>query len=77
NNDICKMLNYNDLNALTLGRRNGYICYLKGDEKIADFLTLIGATNSMLKFEDVRIVRDMQNSVNRIVNCEKAKLNKT
>ncbi|EET94718.1 conserved hypothetical protein [Enterococcus faecalis T1] len=77
NNDICKMLNYYDLNARTLGRRNKYICYLKGAEKIADFLTLIGATNSMLKFEDVRIVRDMRNSVNRLVNCETANLNKT
>lgn len=77
NEDICEMLNYYDLNARTLERRNGYISYLKGAEKIADFLTLIGATNSMLKFEDVRIVRDMRNSVNRLVNCETANLNKT
>lgn len=77
NLDICQMLNYYDLNARTLERRNGYISYLKGAEKIADFLTLIGATNSMLKFEDVRIVRDMRNSVNRLVNCETANLNKT
>lgn len=77
NQDICDMLNYYDLNARTLERRNGYISYLKGAEKIADFLVLIGATNSMLKFEDVRIVRDMRNSVNRLVNCETANLNKT
>ncbi|MGX7199177.1 DNA-binding protein WhiA [Enterococcus nangangensis] len=77
NDDICQMLNYFDLNARTFERRNGYIAYLKGAEKIADFLTLIGATNSMLKFEDVRIVRDMRNSVNRLVNCETANLNKT
>lgn len=77
NNDICDMLNYYELNARTLERRSGYISYLKGAEKIADFLTLIGATNSMLKFEDVRIVRDMRNSVNRLVNCETANLNKT
>lgn len=77
NQDICNMLNYFDLNARTLERRNGFITYLKGAEKIADFLVLIGATNSMLKFEDVRIVRDMRNSVNRLVNCETANLNKT
>lgn len=77
NEDICQMLNYFDLNARTLERRNGYISYLKGAEKIADFLTLIGATSGMLKFEDVRIVRDMRNSVNRLVNCETANLNKT
>lgn len=77
NQDICDMLNYFDLNARTLERRNGYIAYLKGAEKIADFLTLIGATTSMLKFEDVRIVRDVRNSVNRLVNCETANMNKT
>lgn len=77
NQDVCQMLNYYGLNARTLERRNGYISYLKGAEKIADFLTLIGATNSMLKFENVRIVRDMRNSVNRLVNCETANLNKT
>ncbi len=65
NQDICDMLNYYGFHARTLERRNGYISYLKGAEKIADFLTLIGATNSMLRFEDVRIVRDMRNSVNR------------
>ena len=77
NQDICDLLNQFDLNARTLERRNVYITYLKGAEKIADFLTLIGATNSMLKFEDVRIVRDMRNSVNRLVNCETANMNKT
>lgn len=77
NEDICKMINYFDLNARTLERKNSYICYLKGAEKIADFLIVIGATNSMLKFEDVRIVRDMRNSVNRLVNCETANMNKT
>ena len=51
--------------------------YLKEAEKISDFLNLVGATQAMLKFEDVRIVRDMRNSVNRIVNCETANLNKT
>ncbi|HIW88358.1 MAG TPA: DNA-binding protein WhiA, partial [Candidatus Ligilactobacillus excrementipullorum] len=45
-------------------------------EKIADFLSLIGATSSMLKVEDIRIMRDMRNSVNRIVNCENANMNK-
>ena len=77
NQDICDMLNYYGLNARALERRNGFISYLKGAEKIADFLTLIGATNSMLKFEDVRIVRDMRNSVNRLVNCETANMDKT
>ena len=76
NNDICQMMNHFGLNARTLERRNGYITYLKEAEKIADFLALIGASTGMLKFEDVRIVRDMRNSVNRLVNSENANLNK-
>lgn len=55
----------------------GYITYLKEAEKITEFLNVIGAHNSLLRFEDVRIVRDMRNSVNRLVNCETANLNKT
>ena len=38
---------------------------------------MIGGYQALLKFEDVRIVRDMRNSVNRLVNCETANLNKT
>ena len=76
NDTICDMINQYHLNARKTERRNGYITYLKEAEKIADFLSLIGATNSMLHFEDIRIVRDMRNSVNRIVNCENANLNK-
>lgn len=77
NQDIVRMMNRFGLNAKTTVRRSGYITYLKEAEKIADFLQVIGATNAMLKFEDIRIVRDMRNSVNRLVNCETANLNKT
>lgn len=76
NQTICEMMNRYGLNARTAKRRSGYITYLKEAEKIADFLSLIGATSSMLKFEDVRIMRDIRNSVNRIVNCENANFNK-
>ncbi|GEO66688.1 putative sporulation transcription regulator WhiA [Levilactobacillus spicheri] len=76
NQMIAEMMNRYDLNARTIVRRSGYITYLKGAEKIANFLSLIGATTAMLKFEDVRIMRDMRNSVNRLVNCESANLDK-
>lgn len=76
NENICQMMNDFGLHAKTIVRRNGYITYIKEAEKIADFLAVIGANRAMLKFEDVRIVRDMRNSVNRLVNCENANLNK-
>lgn len=51
--------------------------YLKEAESISNFLALIGANRAMLKFEDVRIQKEMRGKVNRIVNCETANLNKT
>src|SRR5699024_704588 len=65
-----------DLNAKVIDRKRGFITYLKEAEKISDFLELIGGHQAMLKFEDIRILRDMRNSVNRLVNCETANLNK-
>ena len=70
-------MNHFDLNSKTLERKNGYITYIKEAEKIAEFLNVVGAHNALLRFEDVRIIRDMRNSVNRLVNCETANLNKT
>lgn len=78
NNDIRDMFEAFGLNPKVHERKSGgYIVYVKESEKIADFMAIIGATNSMFRFEDVRIVRDMRNSVNRLVNCETANLNKT
>ncbi|MGM8212587.1 DNA-binding protein WhiA [Virgibacillus sp. W0430] len=77
NTSLCKLLNDFGLRARTLQRKNGYIVYMKEAEKITEFLNIIGAHNALFKFEDVRIVRDMRNSVNRLVNCETANLNKT
>src|SRR5690625_3790719 len=77
NHSLSELLNTFHLKARELERRNGYITYIKEAEKITEFLIIIGATNALFKFEDGRIVRDMRNSVNRLVNCETANLNKT
>ncbi|MDI6553527.1 DNA-binding protein WhiA [Leuconostoc falkenbergense] len=66
-----------DLPAKMTDRGNGFIVYLKRAEKIVDFLQTIGATQSMLRFEDIRMMRDMRNSVNRLVNAETANMQKT
>ncbi|WP_099159916.1 DNA-binding protein WhiA [Virgibacillus ndiopensis] len=77
NDSLCNLLNSFNLKARKLERKNGYITYIKEAEKITELLSIIGAHNALFKFEDVRIVRDMRNSVNRLVNCETANLNKT
>ena len=78
NQDTFDMMEELELNPKTHRRKNGgCMTYLKEAEKIADFLGIVGANNGLFMFEDVRIVRDMRNSVNRLVNCEQANLNKT
>lgn len=51
--------------------------YIKEGEEISKFLAYIGAPKAVLKFEDVRVMKDIRNNVNRQVNCETANLNKT
>lgn len=58
-------------------RKDDYIVYLKDGNAITAFLQIIGAHNALLLFENVRVVKDMRNQVNRLVNCETANLQKT
>lgn len=57
-------------------KNNDRKIYTKEGEEISKFLAFIGANRSMLKFEEVRVQRHMNNKVNRLVNCESANLNK-
>ncbi|TWT24332.1 DNA-binding protein WhiA [Planomicrobium sp. CPCC 101110] len=74
---LVELMNKFHLNSKTIERKKGFVTYLKEAEKISDFFSITGAHSALLKFEDVRIIRDMRNSVNRLVNCETANLNKT
>ena len=51
--------------------------YLKDGEEISAVIALFGANSSVLKFEDIRVQKEMNGKVNRIVNCQTANLNKT
>ena len=58
-------------------RRGSYIVYVKKAEQIGDALKVIGSTNCMFEFENERIKRDLNNVVNRIINCDMANSDKT
>ena len=51
--------------------------YIKEGEEISKFLALIGANQAVMKFEDIRIQKEMRGKVNRLVNCKTANLSKT
>ena len=65
------------IQSKTIKKGKGYMLYIKDGEEISNFLALIGAMSSVLKFEEVRVEREMKNNINRAVNCETANLNKT
>lgn len=58
-------------------RKESYIVYVKDGSGISDLLNLMEAHVSMMNFENVRIVKEVRNSVNRQVNCEVANSSKT
>lgn len=74
---LVELANKFHLNARCIERKKGFVFYIKEGQKIIEFLNIIGAHQALLRFEDIRIMKDMRNSVNRIVNCETANLNKT
>jgi len=65
------------IHARITERREDNIVYIKGADDIGDLLTMMGASSSLLKHENVRIKKQMRNSVNRVVNCETANLSRT
>jgi len=75
--DLKKILSRFDLNAKIVTRKGHLIVYLKEGENIVDFLNIVGAHTALLSLENVRIFKGMRNSVNRLVNCETANLDKT
>lgn len=70
---VINILRKYDINA----KKHKSTLYLKDGEEISKFLAFIGANSAVLKFEEIRVIRDMRNNVNRLVNCETANLNKT
>jgi DNA-binding protein WhiA len=75
--DISAMMGRYGIRGKVILRRNTYVCYIKESENIVDFLNVIGAHNALMQYENVRIIKDMRNNVNRAVNCETANLEKT
>ncbi len=73
---IQRLLNQFLLNSKILMRDNKYMIYIKDSEKIGDFLRIINATNAVLYYENVKIIREQKNMTNRLNNCEQANIDK-
>ena len=58
-------------------RKKAYVLYIKDSEMIATVLTLADATVALMELENIRILKEVRNDVNRRVNCETANIEKT
>jgi DNA-binding protein WhiA len=69
---LSELMHRQGIDARIARRRNIYTVYLKGAERIVNFLAFVGAYRSVLAMENVRVVKAVRNDVNRAVNAEVA-----
>ena len=74
---VQNILAQNGIKMKLTTRKNQSLLYLKKSEMISDFLAYVGANSGVLHFEDLRIMRDLKNSVNRVMNCDIANASKS
>ncbi len=66
-----------DIDAKIVVRKKYYVVYIKEGSQIVELLGLMEAHVALMELENIRILKEMRNSVNRQVNCETANINKT
>ena len=74
---IKELINSFGLESKVISRKKSYVVYLKEGSQIVDLLNIMEAPVALMELENVRILKEMRNSVNRMVNCETANINKT
>lgn len=75
--ELKDLINTFDLDAKIVQRKKIYVVYIKESAQIVEILNVMEAHVALMELENIRILKDMRNTVNRKVNCETANLNKT
>ncbi len=74
---IQEIINSFDIDAKIVTRKKYFVVYVKEGSQIVDLLNIMEAHVALMNLENVRILKEMRNSINRQVNCEAANINKT
>lgn len=74
---LCGVLMGFELEAKIIRRKKYHVVYLKEGACIVDLLNIMEAHVSLMELENLRILKDISNRVNRRVNCEAANIVKT
>lgn len=76
-NQIVDILKSFDVDAKIIERKGRFIVYLKDSEKVVDALNIMEAPVALLEVETIKVDKEMNNMVNRQMNCDLANTNKT
>ena len=76
-NYVIEILRKLGINSKQMLIENKKSIYIKEGEEISKFLAVLEANKAVMKFEDIRVQKEMRGKVNRLVNCKTANLNKT
>lgn len=71
------IINSFEMDAKIVRRKKYHVVYIKEGSQIVDILNVMEAHVALMNLENVRIIKEMRNSVNRKVNCETANIHKT
>ena len=71
-----EIIDKQNITSKIINREKKYVLYIEDGEMISEFLAFIGANKSVLNFENERVLKNVRNNVNRLVNCETANLSK-
>lgn len=74
--ELKEVINNFSVEAKVVERKKHFVIYIKEGEQIVELLNVMSAHKALMDLENVRILKDVRNNVNRIVNCETANLKK-
>ena len=73
---LCRILAHFEIAARVVQRKQHIVVYIKDSSQVMDVLGLMGATDSMMKMQNVQILKSIRNQANRSVNCDTANIRK-
>lgn len=74
--DLKEIISEFGIDGKIIERKTYFVVYYKEGEQLVDLLNIMSAHKALLEFENLRVIKEVRNNINRKVNCETANLNK-
>ena len=75
--DLADLMRKFMLDAKVIEHKNGAVTYLQKAEDIMDFLLVVEALEAKERFEEIKLLREARNDINRANNAETANIART